>query len=42
MAELSKIADKFDRKVELIAYKHVKSFAPGIGHYVFNVRIGEK
>ena len=42
MAELSKIADKFDRKVELIAYKHVKSFAPGIGHYVFDVRIGEK
>jgi tRNA wybutosine-synthesizing protein 2 len=42
MDKISKIADKFDRKVELIGYKNVKSFAPGINHFVFDVRIGEK
>ena len=39
---VSKVADKFERKVELIGYKHVKSYATGIGHYVFDVKIGEK
>jgi len=42
MYDFSKVADRFDKKVELIGYKHVKSFAPGIGHYVFDVKIGEK
>jgi len=42
MDELNKVAEKFDRIVELIGYKHVKSYAPGIGHYVFDVKIGEK
>jgi len=39
--QLNKAAERFDRKVELIGYKHVKSYAPGIGHYVFDVKIGE-
>jgi len=34
-----KIAGEFDRKAELLKYKHVKSYAPGIGHYVFDIRI---
>ena len=42
MDELRKVADKFDRNVKLIGYKNVKSFAPGINHFVFDVRIGEK
>jgi tRNA wybutosine-synthesizing protein 2 len=42
LEELSRVANRFDRKVELIGYKLVKSFAPGIGHFVFDVRIGEK
>ncbi len=42
MEELSRVANIFDRKVELIDYKLVKTFAPGIGHFVFDVRIGEK
>ena len=42
MDELSKVAKRFDRKVELLVYKCVKSFAPGIGHFVFDVRIDEK
>jgi len=28
--------------VKLIGYFHVKSFAPGISHYVFDLKIGEK
>ena len=40
--EVSKVAEKFDRTVNLIGYKHVKSYAPGVGHYVFDVKIGEK
>jgi len=42
MDELNKVAERFDRKIELIGYKHVKSYAPGIGHYVFDIKIGEK
>jgi len=29
-------------KVELLDYFHVKSYAPGISHYVFDIKIGEK
>jgi tRNA wybutosine-synthesizing protein 2 len=29
-------------KAELLEYFHVKSYAPGISHYVFDLRIGEK
>ena len=42
MDMVSKVAEKFDRKVDLIGHKHVKSYAPGIGHFVFDVKIGEK
>jgi tRNA wybutosine-synthesizing protein 2 len=33
---------KHERKVELLAYKHIKSYAPGISHYVLDIKIGEK
>jgi tRNA wybutosine-synthesizing protein 2 len=42
MDMVSKVADKFNRKAELIGQKHVKSYAPGIGHFVFDIKIGEK
>ena len=37
--QVEKIASNYDRKIELLKYKHVKSYAPGIGHYVFDIRI---
>lgn len=42
MKSIQKIADEFDRKVELKQYKQVKSYAPGISHFVFDLKIGEK
>ena len=33
---------KMDCKVEFINYFHVKSYAPGISHYVFDIKIGER
>lgn len=36
------IAEKYNRTVDLIDYKHVKSYAPGISHYVFDIRVDEK
>jgi len=39
---IEKVAGEYDRGVNLIRYKKVKSYAPGISHYVFDVEIGEK
>ncbi len=36
------VADKYKREIELIGYKNVKSYAPGISHFVFDIKIGEK
>jgi len=35
-------AEKYDRKANLLNFKCVKSYAPGISHYVFDVKVGEK
>jgi tRNA wybutosine-synthesizing protein 2 len=39
---VKKIADKYNRNANLIESKHVKTFAPGISHFVFDILIGEK
>jgi len=35
-------AENIGCKVELLDYFHVKSYAPGVSHYVFDLKIGEK
>jgi tRNA wybutosine-synthesizing protein 2 len=39
---LQKKAKKKNLKVEVLGIKNVKSFAPGISHYVFDIKIGGK
>jgi len=34
--------EKYNKTCELISYKHVKTYAPGISHYVFDIKVGEK
>lgn len=36
------VAEKYNRKINLLNFKCVKSYAPGISHYVFDVKVGEK
>ena len=36
------VAGRYDRKISLLNFKCVKSYAPGISHYVFDVKVGEK
>ena len=38
---VQKAAKKYDRKAELLAYKNIKSYAPGISHVVLDVKIDE-
>jgi len=40
--KIEKAVEKYDRHVDLIDYKCVKSYAPGISHYVFDLKVGEK
>lgn len=37
---INRVAEEFNRKAELIEYRHVKSYAPGISHVVLDVRFG--
>ena len=39
---IQKIAEEYNRKIKLLNLKHVKSYAPGISHYVFDIGIDEK
>jgi len=39
---IKKIIKKYDRIIELFDYKIIKSYAPGINHYVFDIGIDEK
>ena len=39
---INKEVSKYDRKIKQSNYIIVKSFAPGINHYVFDLEIGEK
>ena len=42
MKIVEKEAKKKRCKAEILDFKHVKSYAPGISHYVFDIKIGEK
>ncbi len=35
-------AEKYDTKAKLLKYKYIKSYAPGVSHIVFDVKIGER
>jgi tRNA wybutosine-synthesizing protein 2 len=39
---VKKIVEKYDRRIELFDIRIIKSYAPGINHYVFDIGIGEK
>ena len=34
------IEEKFDKKIKMLKFKQIKSYAPGISHYVFDLKIG--
>lgn len=40
--KISEVALSMDCKAEILNYFHIKSYAPGISHYVFDIEIGEK
>ncbi len=42
MKIVEKEAKKKGCKAEILNFKNVKSYAPGISHYVFDIKIGEK
>jgi len=42
LKNIKDLVNKFDRFIEYCEYKKVKSYAPGISHYVFDIGIGEK
>jgi tRNA wybutosine-synthesizing protein 2 len=37
--EIQKIVEVYDKKAELLEYNRVKSYAPGIGHYVLDIKL---
>ena len=39
---VKQINEKVDRSVNIINQKHIKSYAPGISHYVYDIGIDEK
>ena len=39
---IEEVTEKYDRKVKIFNIKIVKSYAPGISHYVFDIDIEEK
>ena len=42
LKNLQSIANEFNRIIKLISYNKVKTYAPKIGHYVFDLKIEEK
>jgi tRNA wybutosine-synthesizing protein 2 len=42
LKHINKASEKNDRKADLLKYKHIKSYAPGVSHYVLDIKIGEK
>jgi tRNA wybutosine-synthesizing protein 2 len=42
LKNIEKEAEKINLKMDLLEYRIVKSYAPGISHYVFDLKIGEK
>jgi len=39
---VKEITDKIDRSAKILNQKHIKSYAPGVSHYVFDIGIDEK
>jgi len=39
---IKEIAEKYNRNTKLLGIKQIKSYAPGISHYVFDIGIDEK
>jgi tRNA G37 N-methylase Trm5 len=39
---VKEVAEKYNESFKLLYYKKIKSYAPGISHYVFDIKIGEK
>jgi tRNA wybutosine-synthesizing protein 2 len=39
---VEKAAEKHNKSIKLLQYRQVKSYAPGISHHVFDIKIGEK
>ena len=37
---IKKIAGQYERKIKLLKCKHVKTYAPGISHFVLDIQIG--
>ena len=35
-------ANKFNKQIKLLQYKQIKKYAPGINHYVFDIKLVEK
>jgi tRNA wybutosine-synthesizing protein 2 len=42
MEKIKQEASKIDRVAELLKYKQVKSYAPGISHFVFDIKVSKK
>ncbi len=39
---IQETAEKYDTKAKLLKYKYIKSYAPGVSHVVFDIKIGER
>jgi tRNA wybutosine-synthesizing protein 2 len=42
LKQIKEIADTYNRSATLIGYRKVKSYAPGISHFVFDIRFDDK
>jgi tRNA wybutosine-synthesizing protein 2 len=42
LKNVQEASEKYKRKVDLLNYKCIKSYAPGVSHYVLDIKIGEK
>jgi len=40
LRHLHSIVKKYDKKAKLLKFKKVKSYAPGVSHFVFDIKIG--
>jgi len=40
LKHLHSIVKKYDKKAKLLKFKQVKSYAPGVSHFVFDIKIG--
>jgi len=40
LKHIHEISDKNNRKSDILKFRHIKSYAPGVGHYVLDIKIG--